>query len=87
MTTIINKSWLASKEYNDQRIILSPEEFLASYTQPIPKECQAMNDKFDKLFINTYGRLPNPEDITFDTIIEGDKTYLIVEKKKKKPEN
>lgn len=79
---------------NDQRIILSPEEFLASYTQPIPKEYQAMNDKFDKLFvkiqnklINTYGRLPNPEDITFDTIIEGDKTYLIVEKKKKKPEN
>ena len=77
------KSWLTSKEYNDQRDIISPEELLASYTQPISKECEEMNDKFNKLVANisTYGRLPDSDDITFNTITEGDKTYLIVEKK------
>ena len=80
------KSWIISKKYSGQRNVISLEEF---YTQPTPKECQAMNDELNELvvkiqndLINTYGRLPNLDDITFNTIIEGDKTYLIVEKKK-----
>ena len=82
------KSWLTSKEYSDQRDIISPEELLASYTQPISKECEVRNDKLNELvvkiqnkLINTYGILPNPDDITFNTFTDGDKTYLIVEKK------
>ena len=56
------------------------------YTSSLPEVDSSLTEQvYDLVYeiqtslINTYGRIPNPRDISIRSVTKGDKTYLVVE--------